>query len=101
MRILKPLLPCLIPNKAARYWTIARGVVENRSRLLRGWGNPCMHMTLIPAVWWIYRHVLNVQMHKFRHGRKISSRQTMAQCSVMRPVQDRAVGGAILKENGP
>ena len=73
-----------------------------KSLALAAWlGELFTHMMSIPEAWWIYPHAQNVQMRKFPHGRKISSHQTMVWCSAMRPVPDRAVGGAIQKGSGP
>ena len=72
-----------------------------KSLALAAWlGELFMHMTLIPAEWWIYQHVLNGLMHKFRHLPKISLRMNMVWYSVMRLVQVPAVGDAIQKESG-
>src|SRR5210317_61627 len=100
MRIHRQLSRCLIPNKMVRSLIIVLGAVANHLRLLHGWGELFTHMMSIPKEWWIYPHAQSAQMHKFPHGRKISSHQNMVLCSVMRPVLDRAVGGAIQKENG-
>ena len=69
--------------------------------VLHGWGGLFTHMTPIPEEWSIYPHAQSAQTHRFPHGRKISSHQNMEWCFVMRPVLDRAVGGAIQKGNGP